>query len=87
MGGLYYRRLSPDRIHMEKLVVARRNRGGGIADGLVHEFFRRLQSRGVKRVETGYFQPETLSRYGFRTDPTSGGLVRDLGADAFEGEP
>jgi hypothetical protein len=29
-------------------------------------------------VETGYFQPEYLRRYGFRTDPTSGGLVRDL---------
>jgi len=87
IGGLFYRRLARDRIHMEKLVVARRHRGGGIADGLVHEFFRRLHDRGVKRVETGYFQPETLSRYGFRTDPTSGGLARDLGPDALEGQP
>jgi GNAT superfamily N-acetyltransferase len=71
---------------MEKLVVARKYRGGGIADGLVHEFFRRLESRGVKRVETGYFQPETLARYGFRTDPDSGGLVRHLGVDALEDE-
>jgi long-subunit acyl-CoA synthetase (AMP-forming) len=87
IGGLFYRRLSPDRIHMEKLVVARRHRGGGIADGLMQEFFRRLESRGLKRVETGYFQPETLGRYGFRTDPDSGGLVRHLGADALEDEP
>jgi len=87
IGGLFYRRLARDRIHMEKLVVARRHRGGGIADGLVHEFFRRLHDRGVKRVETGYFQPETLRRYGFRTDPTSGGLARDLGPDALEAQP
>jgi long-subunit acyl-CoA synthetase (AMP-forming) len=87
IGGLFYRRLGRDRIHMEKLVVARRHRGGGIADGLVHEFFRRLQARGVKRVETGYFQPEMLGRYGFRTDPTSGGLARDLGPDALGAQP
>ena len=36
-------------------------------------------------VETGYFQPEYLKRFGFRTDPSSGGLVRDLDADeSFE---
>jgi hypothetical protein len=68
---------------MEKLVVARRYRGSGIADGLVGELFRRMQARGVRRVETGYFQPETLSRFGFRTDPTSGGLARDLAPDAW----
>jgi long-subunit acyl-CoA synthetase (AMP-forming)/predicted GNAT superfamily acetyltransferase len=83
VAGLFYRRLGPDRIHMEKLVVARRYRGSGIADGLVGELFRRMQARGVRRVETGYFQPETLSRFGFRTDPTSGGLVRELAAEAW----
>jgi long-chain acyl-CoA synthetase len=34
----------------------------------------------VKAIETGWLQPEVLSRYGFRTDPTSGGLVLDLAA-------
>ena len=33
-------------------------------------------------LETGYFQPDYLARFGFRTDPASGGLVLDLGADA-----
>jgi hypothetical protein len=32
----------------------------------------------VRRLETGYFQPEYLAKFGFRTDPTSGGLVRDV---------
>jgi predicted N-acetyltransferase YhbS len=65
-------------VQLEKLVVARKHRGKGVGDGLVKEFFRRLAARDVTRVETGYFQPEYLRRYGFRTDPTSGGLVRDL---------
>jgi long-chain acyl-CoA synthetase len=82
VGGLFYTRASPERVHMEKLVVARRCRGGGVADGLMREFFRRLRARGVRRLETGYFQPEYFARFGFRTDPTSGGLVLDLEPDA-----
>jgi GNAT superfamily N-acetyltransferase len=82
IGGLFHRRIAPDRVHLEKVVVARRHRGEGVADGLMREFFRRLRSRGVRTLETGYFQPQYLSRYGFRTDPTSGGLVLDLEQDA-----
>jgi GNAT superfamily N-acetyltransferase len=78
IGGLFYRQVRGERVHMEKLVVARKHRGKGVADGLMREFFRRLEARGVSRLETGYFQPEYLGRFGFRTDPTSGGLVRDI---------
>jgi GNAT superfamily N-acetyltransferase len=81
LGGAYYRWVSPDRAHMEKVVVARKHRGLGVADGLMHEFFRRLRAHGAKCLETGYFQPEYLRRYGFRTDPTSGGLMADLTQD------
>jgi hypothetical protein len=44
----------------------------------MREFFRRMRGRGVTTLETGYFAPEMLRRYGFRTDPASGGVVRDL---------
>ncbi len=81
IGGLFYKPLGGDRAQMEKLVVSRKQRGKGIADGLVREFFRRLKARGVKALETGYFQPEYLKRFGFRTDPSSGGLVRDIGPE------
>ena len=37
----------------------------------------------MKRLETGFFQPDYLRRFGFRTDPTSGGLVRDLELDLY----
>jgi long-chain acyl-CoA synthetase len=78
IGGLHWAQWSPETVHLEKMVVARRHRGRGVAEGLVQEFFRRQRARGVKRVETGYFQPEYLRRFGFRTDPSSGGLVREL---------
>ena len=83
IGGLFYRQMGPERVHMEKITVARRHRGKGVSDGLMRVFIRRLRARGVKRLETGYFQPDYLRRFGFRTDPTSGGLVRDLEADLF----
>jgi long-subunit acyl-CoA synthetase (AMP-forming)/GNAT superfamily N-acetyltransferase len=82
IGGLFYGQPGRDRAHLEKLVVSRRHRGEGVGDGLMREFFRRLRARGVTAVETGWFQPQYLSRYGFRTDPTSGGLVADLRHDA-----
>jgi long-chain acyl-CoA synthetase len=86
LGGAYYRWVGPDRAHMEKVVVARKHRGLGVSDGLMHEFLRRLRAQGAKSVETGYFQPEYLSRYGFRTDPSSGGLMADL-AEGEAGDP
>jgi long-subunit acyl-CoA synthetase (AMP-forming)/predicted GNAT family acetyltransferase len=81
IAGVFYRPVARERVHMEKIVVARKHRGKGIADGLMREFARRLLAQGVKTLETGYFQPEYLRRFGFRTDPTSGGLVRDLDVD------
>lgn len=78
IGGLFYRWLKPPRAHLEKMVVGRRHRGRGIGDGIMREYFRRMRGRGVTTLETGYFAPEMLRRYGFRTDPASGGVVRDL---------
>jgi hypothetical protein len=48
----------------------------------MREFARRLRARGFRTLETGFFQPEYLRRYGFRTDPASGGLVLDLTAES-----
>jgi long-subunit acyl-CoA synthetase (AMP-forming) len=78
IGGLFYRQSMPDRAYMEKLVVSRKHRAKGVAYGLMTEFFRRLAARGVQQLETGFFQPEYLARYGFRTDPTSGGLICEV---------
>lgn len=78
IGGLFYRWLKPPRARLEKLVVARRHRGKGIGDSIMREFFRRMRGRGVTTLETGFFAPELLRRWGFRTDPASGGVVRDL---------
>ncbi|MEI7745647.1 MAG: GNAT family N-acetyltransferase, partial [Chloroflexota bacterium] len=78
IGGVFYRQVTPERTHMEKIVVGRRHRGQGVADGIIRELSRRQLDRGVQVLETGWFQPEVLARFGFRVDPASGGLRLDL---------
>ena len=82
IGGVFYRQVHPERTHMEKIVVGRRYRGSGVAEGIVKELARRQRARGIRKIETGWFQPEILARYGFRVDPGSGGLVMDLSNEA-----
>jgi GNAT superfamily N-acetyltransferase len=79
LGGLFYRRVGRDRAHMEKIVIARPHQGKGVSGGLMRELVRRLRARGVRALETGYFRPDWFEKYGFRTDPTSGGLVLEIG--------
>ncbi len=81
LGGVYYRWAAPDRVQMEKMVIARRHRGKGLAEGLMRELVRRLRGRGAKAIDTGFYQPDYMRRFGFRTEPTSGGLVLDLGVE------
>ena len=55
-------RSAAGRIHMEKLVVGRKHRSKGMADGLMREFFRRLQARGVcRRWRPATSSPSTSS--------------------------
>ncbi|MGC4121113.1 MAG: GNAT family N-acetyltransferase [Myxococcales bacterium] len=78
LGGVYFRLVGPERARMEKVGVARAWRRQGISDGLMNELFRRLRERGVRELETGFFHPDYLKRFGFRVAPSSGGLFQDL---------
>jgi long-subunit acyl-CoA synthetase (AMP-forming) len=87
IAGLFYKEDAPGRAYMEKIVVARKYRMKGVGQGLMNELLRRLAARGMAKLETGFFQPEYFVRYGFRTDPTSGGLVADVPSGAQPAEP
>lgn len=81
LGGLFHRRVGRDRVHMEKIVIARQHQGKGVSGALMRELVRRLRARSVRTLETGYFRPDWFQKYGFRTDPASGGLVLDIGEE------
>jgi N-acetylglutamate synthase-like GNAT family acetyltransferase len=78
VGGLYYREVSPDQLHMEKIVVAPSRRGQGLGHALMHAFFRMARDRGVRYVTTGFFRPDYFAQLGFATEEGFAGLVRKL---------
>jgi GNAT superfamily N-acetyltransferase len=81
LGGLFYRTVGRDRVHMDKIVVGRQHQSKGVSGALLRELVRRLRGRGMRSLETGYFRPDFFQRYGFRTDPASGGLLLDIAAE------
>jgi ribosomal protein S18 acetylase RimI-like enzyme len=78
LGGLVYQAMEGDTVHMEKIVVAPSHRRQGISEQLMEDFFRRMQSRGVRAVTTGFFRPQYFRRFRFRVDREHAGLVRIL---------
>jgi len=78
IGGLFYRQVDGQTVHMEKIVVAERHRKKGVSDALMTEFFNRLRSRRIRTVTTGFFRPEYFYRFGFRTEKRYAGLVNEL---------
>lgn len=78
IGGLFYRDVSQDHVHLEKIVIDERFRRKGISEGLLKEFFKRLRSEGVKIVTVGFLRPEFFYRFGFNIDHQFGNMVKKL---------
>ena len=78
VGGLYYRYEDPEHVHLEKLVVAEKYRKSGVSEGLLSEFFHRLQEEGVQIITVGYLRPQFFYRFGFKIDERYGNMVKIL---------
>ncbi len=79
IGGIYYTvEEGAASAHLEKIVVAERYRGRGVADGLMRQFFNRLRDAGAQTVTTGFFRPEYFYAYGFKIERRYAGLVKEL---------
>lgn len=81
-GGLFYELDATKRAaHMDKVVVAYRFRGKGLAAALMDELANRLRAMDIITLTTGFFRPQFFYRHGFRIEPHHAGLVRDLRTD------
>jgi len=83
-GGIFYRPVDRDRVHMEKIVVAPRHRGKGAGERLMTSFLQRMRDAGVSSVTTGFFRPHYFYRFGFKLEKGFAGLVRDLAGPPAE---
>ncbi len=85
-GGLFYELDAAGcTAHMDKVVVAHRFRGQGLATALMGELANRLLAMDIGTLTTGFFRPKFFYRHGFRIDPQHAGLVKDLRAGASAG--
>ena len=80
LGGLFYEVDAEERTaHMDKVVVAQRFGGRGIARALIEELCNRLETAGFPTLTTGFFRPQFFYRMGFTIERRYAGLVRALG--------
>ncbi len=79
-GGLFYRPIRRERVHMEKIVVGPRHRGRGVGEKLMESFLQRMRDDGRTSVTTGFFRAHYFYRFGFRLERGFAGLVKDLEA-------
>ena len=86
IGGIYYRPQDTTTYHLEKIVVDTRYRKKGISDAMMNEFFKRLESRGIKQVTTGFFRPEYFYRFGFKIERRYSGLVKNISENSIAEE-
>ena len=79
IGGLFYE-VQPEEhtAHMDKVVVAERFQGRGIAGTLIEELCNRLRTAGYRSLTTGFFRPQFFYRMGFTVERRYAGLVRSL---------
>jgi long-subunit acyl-CoA synthetase (AMP-forming)/predicted GNAT family acetyltransferase len=78
IGGLYYEMMDDHTAHMEKIVVSSRYRRKGISESLMNEFLKRLKSKHIVYVTTGFFRPEYFYKFGFKVEKKYSGLFLDL---------
>ncbi|MFQ5603232.1 MAG: GNAT family N-acetyltransferase [bacterium] len=78
IGGLFYRPTDTEHTHLEKIVVEERHRKKGVSDGLLREFFNRIQSQGITTVTVGFLRPEYFYKFGFKIDHRYGNMVKKL---------
>jgi GNAT superfamily N-acetyltransferase len=79
IGGLFYEEQAEAlSAHMEKVVVAHRFQGRGVARALIDELRNRLRSAGYRSLSTGFFRPQFFYRMGFTVERGYAGLVSSL---------
>ena len=82
IGGIFYKPIEKDTIHLDKIVVERYYRKKGVSDGLLNEFFKRMKVENYKYITTGFFRPEYFYRFGFKIERKYAGLVKSLAEES-----
>ncbi len=78
VGGLSYRIVDEEVVHLDGIVVSGYLRGRGLNSALLEDFCSRMANQGTRVVKTHFFVRHFYMQRGFRIDRHYGGLVRFL---------
>ena len=77
-GGLYWRNLDPERVHLEWVAIGSNYRGVSLSKRLLNDYYERMRQRGVKVITVGFYLENFFFKEGFEIDKRYGGLVKIL---------
>jgi GNAT superfamily N-acetyltransferase len=81
VGGICFKLLEPTVAHMDGLVISGALRGHGLGGELLEDFSQRLESQGVKALNTHFISRPFLKAHRFKVDERWGGLIRFLASE------
>jgi hypothetical protein len=78
VGGLYWKNMEKNRIHLEWVAVREKYRGIALSKRLMEDFYKRMKHRGVEVITVGFYVEKFFFGHGFEIDKQYGGLVKKL---------
>ena len=78
VGGLYWKNMEKDRIHLEWVAVRQKYQKIALSKRLMTDFYKRMKHRGIQIITVGFYVEKFFFRQGFIIDKRYGGLVKKL---------
>ena len=78
VGGLYWKNMEKNRIHLEWVAVREKYRGIALSKRLMDDFYKRMKHRGIDIITVGFYVEGFFFRHGFEINKQYGGLVKIL---------
>ncbi|MBL51697.1 MAG: hypothetical protein CMG57_07050 [Candidatus Marinimicrobia bacterium] len=78
VGGLFWKNLEQDRIHLEWVIVREKYRKISLSKRLMDDFYKRMEYRGIQIITVGFYVEKFFFRHGFKINKQYGGLVKIL---------
>ena len=77
-GGLYWKRLESNRVHLEWVVIKKKYQKIELSKRLMSDFFDRMNHDGIGIITVGFYAQEFFAKHRFRIEKQHGGMVKRL---------
>jgi len=77
-GGLYWKRLENNRVHLEWVVIRKKYQKIELSKRLMSDFFDRMNHDGIGIITVGFYAQKFFAKHGFKIEKQHGGMVKRL---------